>query len=79
MEPIVIALSIVVLLLALGLALLVLMQSGKDNKLSGAIAGGMETFLGKSKSSTMDRNLSIATIIVSTLFVIAVLVLYMVA
>lgn len=75
----VIALGIVVLLLALALCLLVLLQSGKDNRLSGAIAGGMDTFFGKSKSSTMDRKLVIATIIVSIVFVVAVLALYIVA
>ena len=79
MAPIVIALGIVVLLLALGLSVLVLMQSGKDSRLSGAIAGGMDTFFGKSKASTWERKLSVATIIVSILFVLAVLALYVLA
>ncbi len=75
----VIALGIIVLVLALAMCVLVLMQSGKDNRLSGAIAGGMDTFFGKSKASTMDRKLSIATIVVSILFAVAVLALYLVA
>lgn len=75
----VIALGIIVLVLALALCLLVLLQSGKDSRLSGAIAGGMDTFFGKSKSSTMDRKLAIATIVVSILFVIAVMALYIIA
>lgn len=79
MEPIVIALGIVITILALGLCVLVLMQSGKDSRLSGAIAGGMDTFFGKSKASTWDRKLSIATVVVSIVFAIAVLALYLVA
>ncbi len=79
MEPIVIVLGIVILLLALGLSVLVLMQSGKDNRLSGAIAGGMDTFFGKSKATTWERKLSVATIVVSILFVLAVLALYVLA
>ncbi len=79
MDPIVIVLGIVILLLALALAALVLLQSGKDSRLSGAIAGGMDTFFGKSKSSTMDRKLVVATVIVSIVFVIAVLALYVIA
>lgn len=75
----VIALGIVVLVLALALCVLVLLQSGKDSRLSGAIAGGMDTFFGKSKSSTMDRTLSTLTVIASCLFAVAVLALYMVA
>ena len=79
MEPIVIVLGIVILLLALGLSALVLMQSGKDSRLSGAIAGGMDTFFGKSKASTWDRKLAIATVVVSVVFGLAVLALYMLA
>ncbi len=75
----VIALGIVVLLLALALCLLVLLQSGKDGRLSGAIAGGMDTFFSKSKSSTTDRKLAITTVVVSILFAVAVLALYMIA
>ena len=75
----VIALGIVILVLAAALCLLVLMQSGKDSRLSGAIAGGMDTFFGKSKASTWDRKLSIATVVVSIVFAIAVLALYLVA
>ena len=75
----VIALGIVILVLAAALCLLVLMQSGKDSRLSGAIAGGMDTFFGKSKTSSTDRKLAIATVVVSCLFAVAVLALYMIA
>ena len=54
----------------------VLMQSSKSHRLSGTIAGGAETFFGKSKASTIDKKLSRATTIVSVIFVILVLGFY---
>jgi len=48
--------TIIHLLLALGVIVTVLMQSGKSAGLSGAIAGGAETFFGKKKG--MDEFLS---------------------
>ena len=45
-----IILGIILLVLAVALVALVLFQSGKDKKLSGTIAGGAETFFGKSKA-----------------------------
>lgn len=44
------------ILLALGIIVTVLLQSGKSAGLSGAIAGGAETFFGKKKG--MDAFLS---------------------
>ena len=64
------------ILAALFLVGAVLMQSGKSHNLSGTIAGGAETFFGKSKASTIDKKLSRATTIVSIIFVILVLVFY---
>ncbi len=42
-------LSIIYVVVAIGLIISVLMQSGKSAGLSGAISGGAETFFGKSK------------------------------
>ena len=53
------------------------MQSGKDKRLSGTIAGGAESFFGKSKASTMDKMLSKLTTIVAIVFAVLVLVMYM--
>ena len=66
----------ILILAALFLIGAVLMQSGKAHNLSGTIAGGAETFFGKSKASTIDKKLSRATTIVSIVFVILVLVFY---
>ena len=68
--------GILLILAALFLIGAVLMQSGKSHNLSGTIAGGAETFFGKSKVSTIDKKLSKATTIVAIVFVILVLVAY---
>ena len=71
-----IVLGIALVVLAVVLIGLVLLQSGKDAQLSGTIAGGAETFFGKSKASTMERRLSGLTIAVSIIFAILVVVVY---
>ena len=71
-----IALGIALVVLAIVLIGLVLLQSGKDTQLSGTIAGGAETFFGKSKATTMERRLSVLTVAVSIIFAILVLVVY---
>ena len=68
--------GIVIILLAIFLVVAVLMQSGKDKRLSGAIAGGAETFFGKSKAKEADKWLSIATTIVSIVFAVLAVVMY---
>ena len=59
------------LLIALGVIVtaLVLMQSGKSKGLSGSIAGGADTFFGKSRGSALDKILSKLTIVCSILTV----------
>lgn len=47
----------------------VLMQHGKQQGLSGAIAGGAETFFGKNKGRTIDEVLKKVTSLVAILFV----------
>jgi len=66
----------VMIVISIFLVVAVLMQSGKDSHLSGTIAGGAETFFGKTKGKTIDRVLSKVTTIVSIIFVILVLVVY---
>ena len=73
-----IAIGILLILAAIFLVVAVLMQSGKSHNLSGTIAGGAETFFGKSKASTLDKKLSKATTIVAIVFVVLVLVSYLV-
>ena len=65
--------GIALLVLAVALVVLVLFQSGKDKKLSGTIAGGAETFFGKSKAADTNKALSTITTIVAVVFALVVL------
>ena len=69
------ALTIIQLLSGLFLIIVVLLQSGKSAGLSGAIAGGAETFLSKGKAKTFDAKLARMTKWVSLLFVVLTIVL----
>ncbi|MDA8227335.1 MAG: preprotein translocase subunit SecG [Desulfitobacterium hafniense] len=60
-------------LLSVGLIASVLLQSGKSAGLSGAIAGGAETFLGKKKG--LDELLQKVTTFVAFGFLVSALVL----
>ncbi len=68
--------GIVLLVMAVFLIVAVLMQSGKDKRLSGTIAGGAETFFGKSKANQMDKLLSLVTTIVAIVFVLVVIAMF---
>ena len=72
-----IAIGIILIISAIFLIIAVLMQQGKNHNLSGAIAGGAETFFGKSKGSTLDKKLSKLTSIVAVVFTLLVLVSYL--
>ena len=68
-------LTIIQLLSGLAVTVIVLMQSGKSAGLSGAIAGGAETFLSKGKVKTLDAKLAKATKWFGLVFVVLTLVL----
>jgi preprotein translocase subunit SecG len=68
--------GIIVVVMAVFLIIAVLLQSGKDTHMSGAITGSADTFFGQSKANTWDRTLSKLTIVVSTIFAIAVILMY---
>ena len=68
----------ILLAMAVFLVIAVIMQNGKSHNLSGTIAGGAETFFGKTKGKAMDRLLSRWTTIIAIIFVILVLVLFIV-
>ena len=69
-------LGVILLVFALFLIVSVLMQHGKAKNISGAIAGGAETFFGKTKGSTIDKMLSKVTTVVAIIFVVIVIVVY---
>ena len=72
-------LGILAILIAIALTVLVLMQSGKGKELSGAIAGGNNSYLGNTKTSDKDKLLFKVTAALSIVFVLLVLVLYVLA
>lgn len=57
----------------------VLMQSGKDKKLSGAIAGGADTFFSKGKAGRLDKILGKATVAISVAMLVLIIVLNCIA
>lgn len=70
-----IVLTILQLISGLAVTLVVLFQSGKRSGLSGAIAGGAETFMSKAQAKTWDAKLSKMTKWVAIVFVVLTLVL----
>ncbi len=68
-------LIIIHVIISLVLIAVVLMQHGKQQGLSGAIAGGAETFFGKNKGRTIDAVLKKVTAVVALLFIISSIVL----
>ena len=73
-----IVLAIILLVAAVFLTIAVLMQSGKSHNLSGTIAGGADTFFGKTKGKTIDRVLSKLTTVVAIVFALLVIVVYVI-
>ena len=62
--------GISLMVLATVVAVLVLMQTGKEKSLSGTIAGAGESFYSKNKGKSKSKTLSIITTILSVVFVI---------
>lgn len=69
-------LGIVLGVISLGLVIAVLMQPGKDKRLSGAIAGGADTFFAKGKAGKMDQLLGKITVAMCIAFFVLILVMY---
>ena len=69
-------LTIIQVILAVGLVVIVTIQSGKSAGLSGAIAGGNgDTYLGTNKNKGLDAKLALATKWVGGVFIVLTLVL----
>ncbi len=73
------ALIIIHIIVCIALIAVVLLQQGKQQGLSGAIAGGAETFFGKNKAKTMDGMLKKITAVLAALFIICSIALAVVA
>ena len=68
----------ILLLVAVAICVLVMLQSDKDTKLSGTLAGGADTFFGKNKANEKDRKYSMFTAILSAVFGVLVIVIYII-
>ncbi len=66
-------LGAVLIVISIILVVIVLMQQSKSQGLSGAIAGGAETFFGKHKGRTIEAKLEKITKILCALFIILTL------
>ena len=72
-----IVLAILLFLAAIFLIVAVLIQSGKDKGVSGAITGGSsETYYGRNKGKSRDKKLSLITTIVAIVFILLAIVAY---
>ena len=68
-------LSIVEVTACVFLTVVVLLQQGARQGLSGSIAGGADTFFGQSKASNMQRTLSRLTTAIGVIFVVIAVVM----
>ena len=78
METLELIMTIIIFVLAIAITVLVLLQSGKQKNLSGAIAGGYETFLGKDRAKKADKLFDKATVICSVIFAVLVLLVFII-
>ena len=65
--------GVVLIILSVCLVILVLLQEGNSKGLSGAIAGGAETFFGKNKGRTIEAKLVKLTKIIGVAFFVLAL------
>lgn len=68
-----IAVDILLAIVSLALIVVVLLQTGRSAGLSGAIGGGAEQLMGKTKARGIDALLSKITIVLAVLFMILAL------
>lgn len=75
MEVLKIVLTVLEVIASIALVAIVLLQSGKEAGLSGAIAGNTESYMSKSKSGNLDKTLASATKWVALVWIVLTLVL----
>ena len=76
MQALIVILAILDILVCIALVLLVIFQQGNSQGL-GSIAGGAETFLGKSKSRSIDDKLKTLTSYCAIAFAVLSVLLYL--
>ena len=78
MEALKIVLTVLEVIASVALILVVLLQSGKEAGLSGAIAGNSDSYMNKNKRGNRDKILATATKWVALVWVLLTLVLSLV-
>ena len=73
-----IILTVLEVIASVALIAVVLLQSGKEAGLSGAIAGGSDTYMSKNKKGGMDKTLATATKWIALVWVLLTLSLSLV-
>ena len=73
-----IVLTVLEAIASLAMILVVLLQSGKEAGLSGAIAGGSDTYMSKNKKGGVDKTLASATKWIALVWVLLTLSLSLV-
>ena len=68
-----IILAVLVSLVSVALIAVVLLQSGKEAGLSGALAGNSDTYLSKNKSKNLDQVLASSTKWIALVWIVLVL------
>ena len=73
-----IVLTVLEAIASMAMILVVLLQSGKEAGLSGAIAGGSDTYMSKNKKGGLDKTLATATKWIALVWVLLTLSLSLV-
>ena len=75
MEALRIVMVVLEVIASIALILVVLVQSGKEAGLSGAIAGNSDSYMSKSKNGSLDKKLAAATKWVALVWIVLTLCL----
>ena len=75
MEVVKIILTVLEVIASIALVVVVLVQSGKEAGLSGAIAGNSDSYMSKSKNSGMDKLLAKSTKWIALAWIVLTLIL----
>ena len=73
-----IVLTVLEAIASIAMILVVLLQSGKEAGMSGAIAGGSDTYMSKNKKGGLDKTLATATKWIALVWVLLTLSLSLV-
>ena len=78
MEVLKIVLAVVQVIASVALVAIVLMQSGKEAGLSGALTGNTDTYLSKNQNSGLDKMLASSTKWIALAWILLTLALHLV-